>query len=324
MARVMFGRGSPSLKPGRGAAPLPSLWFAPAPGTPDWPGVVQRFDELAPLIDGIELYHTQFMASVDDAYPANGPNTLTRMVALGLLPLIERAGLTLSLDAPALKDWKDAEGFYVDDPAAYAGQNLEAIRGVERAGGTVHELSWDEPFAAGLLLRRDAPWRFARVEEHVREVQRQLLAQRPGLEFQHCEPYPALGLGAHVAVIERLRPRVYEVDVDYRAARQRGTIRQLQDALGVMQRRCGVLGVQFSVIVWGCDEKTDESFVRSARTLLAVVQDAVFAGRLRWPDRLVVQSWSDTSKEPRIVPATLPPERATSLWGLLRATQAAL
>ena len=125
--------------------------------------------------------------------------------------------------------------------------------------------------------------------------------------------------------IEAFTPAFFHLDIDYRAARQPGSLRTLQADLVRVADCCRVSGVPFGVIIWGYEEDTAETFVRSARTLLAAVQQAVIRGDVGWPDRLIVQSWSATAVlGPRLIPPTLPPDGTASLWGLLRTVKGAL
>ncbi|HZL93097.1 MAG TPA: hypothetical protein VFB99_05610, partial [Vicinamibacterales bacterium] len=127
------------------------------------------------------------------------------------------------------------------------------------------------------------------------------------------------------SIVEAFSPAFFHLDIDYRAARQRMSVEILQADLARIAACCRMSKVSFGVIIWGFDEHTAETFMRSARTLLAAIQQAVIRGDLSWPDRLIVQSWSATAVlGPRLIPPTLPPDGSTSLWGLLRLVKSSL
>jgi hypothetical protein len=91
-----------------------------------------------------------------------------------------------------------------------------------------------------------------------------------------------------------------------------------------VQRTCNSSGVSHGIIVWGCDESSTDTWARSARDLLAAIQETVHRGEMTWPHRLIVQSWSANGTAPRVMPPTLPADDPQTLWGLLRDVRAAL
>jgi hypothetical protein len=127
------------------------------------------------------------------------------------------------------------------------------------------------------------------------------------------------------AIVAALSPAFFHLDIDYRAATQRGPVKRLQADVSRLADCCRVAEVPFGVIIWGYEEHTAETFMSSARTLLAALQQAVIRGDLSWPDRLIVQSWSAAAVlGPRLIPPTLPPDGSASLWGLLRVVKSSL
>jgi hypothetical protein len=85
----------------------------------------------------------------------------------------------------------------------------------------------------------------------------------------------------------------FHLDIDYRHAASRNDgLRTLSMDMSRVQRTCNSSGVSHGIIVWGCDESSTDTWARSARDLLAAIQDTVHRGEMIWPHRLIVQSWS--------------------------------
>jgi len=316
----------PKLEPGPGLSPRPELWFCPSPGTQDWPALADpgTFAMLAADCDGLQLYQDQLLdlplppgPIPRGKLPPHGWNTWRAFREWGILPLAASHSLPISVESPGLKEWSG-------DPLVYADRILESVRVAHGIGGRVHAVSLDEPLNAGLHICQPA-WPFEQVLEHLRDVRRLVGIAEPGLDVGLIEPYPAIAADVLCSIIEAFTPAFFHLDIDYRAAKQMASTRTLQADLVRMADCCRARGIPFGIIIWGYEEDTAETFIRSARTLLAVVQQAVIRGDLTWPDRLIVQSWSATAVlGPRLIPPTLPPDGTASLWGLLRMVKAAL
>jgi hypothetical protein len=225
--------------------------------------------------------------------------------------------LRVIVESPGLKDWSP-------DPAVYVDRILESARIARAMGGSIHAVALDEPFNAGLNMWQPA-WSVSHVLDHLRTVRQQVQQHEASIEVGLIEPYPTIDVQMLCSIVETFSPAFLHLDIDYRAARQRGSVKMLQADLVRLADCCRMLKVPFGVIIWGYEEHTAETFMRSARTLLAVVQQAVHRGDLSWPDRLIVQSWSATAVlGPRLIPPTLPPDGSASLWGLLRIVKRSL
>jgi hypothetical protein len=323
---IIGRRKDPKLKSGPGMNPRPELWFCPSPGTPDWRALADptTFEALAADCDALQLYQDQLRESPlpppglpREALPPQGWNTWRAFREWNILSMAASHALPVIVESPGLKEWSD-------DPAVYATRILESLHIARDIGGAISAVSLDEPWSAGLHLRQP-PWSFEDVLGHVLEVRRQVQSSEPSVGIGLIEPYPAFAVDVLCKIIEEFRPAFFHLDIDYRAARQQGPLMTLQGDLVRLADCCRASGVAFGIIIWGYDEDTAETFIRSARTLLAAVQQAVIRGDLSWPDRLIVQSWSATAVlGPRLIPPTLPPEGSASLWGLLRAVKASL
>ena len=325
---LIFRRGQrePRLAPGPNAAPLPELWFCPSPGTPDWRALADpsTFAMLAADCDALQLYQDQLLDAPMPplglprrALPPHGWNTWRAFREWGILSLAASHRLAVIVESPGLKEWSD-------DPVLYANRILESARAAREMGGSVQAVSFDEPWNAGINIRQPA-WSFEQVLAHLDEVRRLVQMTEPDIGIGLIEPYPAIAVDALCASIARFRPSFFHLDIDYRAATQAAPLATLQADLAHIANCCRTTGVPFGVIIWGYDEDTAETFMRSARTLLAAIQQAVIRGDLVWPDRLIVQSWSATAVlGPRLVPPTLPPDGSASLWGLLRLVKRSL
>lgn len=319
------GRRDPKLKAGIGANPRPQLWFCPSPGTPDWRALADpaTFAMLAADCDALQLYQDQLLEAEltlglpRSALPPHGWNTWRAFKEWGILSMAAAHNLRVIVESPGLKDWSP-------DPALYVDRILESARIALQIGGSIHAVAFDEPFNAGLNMWQPA-WSISDVLVHLRNV-RELVQQRePSIEVGLIEPYPTLDVKMLCSIVEAFSPAFFHLDIDYRAARQRGSVKMLQADLVRLADCCRMSKIPFGVIIWGYEEQTAETFIRSARTLLAAIQQAVIRGDLSWPDRLIVQSWSATAVlGPRLIPPTLPPDGSASLWGLLRIVKRSL
>jgi hypothetical protein len=319
-------RNDPKLKRGPGTSPRPELWFCPSPGTPDWRALADpaTFAMLAADCDALQLYQDQLLEapmpparSPRSALPPHGWNTWRAFRDWGILPMAALHRLPVIVEAPGLKEWSDS-------PAVYADRILESARIARRIGGAISAISLDEPWNAAMNIRQP-PWPFDQALAHLDEMRRLVRINEPDLVIGLIEPYPALTVDTLCASITQFAPAFFHLDIDFRAARQAATLAMIQREVARVADCCRTAGVPFGIIIWGYDEDTAETFMRSAQTLLAAIQHAVLRGELAWPDRLIVQSWSATSiLGPRLIPPTLPPDGATSLWGLLRTVKASL
>jgi hypothetical protein len=160
---------------------------------------------------------------------------------------------------------------------------------------------------------------------HIEELRRRVHDAESAVSIGLIEAYPAHTVEVLCEVVQRFAPAFLHLDIDYRFARQTAPPARVQADLTQLAECCRSARVPFGVIIWGYEEDTAETFIRSALRLLAVIQQAVLRGDITWPDRLIVQSWSATAVlGPRLIPPTLPPDGETSLWGLLRTVKRAL
>lgn len=279
---------------------------------------------LAGDCDALQLYQDQLLDSPmpprglpRSALPPHGWNTWRAFREWGILPMAAAHNLPVIVESPGLKEWSR-------DPDVYVERILASARTARDIGGSVHAVSLDEPFNAGFNLWQPA-WPLMDVLTHLRAVRDGVRVQEPSIDVGLIEPYPAIDVATLCSIVEAFAPAFFHLDIDYRAARQRGSIRMLQDDLVRIAECCRLSRIPFGVIVWGYEEHTAQTFVRSARTLLAMIQQVVARGDLSWPDRLIVQSWSATAiLGPRLIPPTLPPDGTESLWGLLRMVKRSL
>lgn len=320
------GRNEPKLRRGVGATPRPQLWFCPSPGTPDWRALSDpsTFAMLANDCDALQLYQDQLLDAPmpplglpRTALPPHGWNTWRAFREWGILSMAAAHNLPVIVESPGLKEW-------ARDPSVYVNRILECARTARDLQGSIQAVALDEPFQAGFHLWQPA-WSLPEVLTHVRTVREQVHMREPSIGVGLIEPYPTIDATTVCSIVEAFAPAFFHLDIDYRAARQRGSLHTLQADLVRIADCCRISRVPFGVIVWGYEEDTAETFIRSARTLLAAIQQAVIRGDLAWPDRLIVQSWSATAVlGPRLIPPTLPPDGSESLWGLLRIVKSSL
>jgi hypothetical protein len=296
------------------------LWFCPSPGTPDWPALSdpETFAMLAADCDALQLYQDQLLdlpmpplGLPRTALPPHGWNTWRAFREWGILSMAAAHKLPLIVESPGLKEWSP-------DPAVYVDRIVESARVARDIGGSIQAVAFDEPFNAGFNIWQPS-WPMSDVLVHLRAVRERAQAREPSIAVGLIEPYPAIDVDMLCSIVAAFSPAFFHLDIDYRAARQRASVKVLQADLARIAECCRTSQVRFGVIIWGFDEHTAETFMKSARTLLAAIQQAVIRGDLTWPDRLIVQSWSATAVlGPRLIPPTLPPDGSASLWGLLR------
>lgn len=325
---LIFRRGQrdPQLRPGPQASPRPELWFCPSPGTPDWKALSDpaTFAMLAADCDALQLYQDQLLdhplpplGVPRSGLPPHGWNTWRAFREWGILSMAASHSLPLIVESPGLKEWSE-------DPRVYVDRIIESARVARALGGAVDAVSLDEPWNAGFNIRQPA-WSFEQILAHLLEVRRLVQMAEPGVSIGLIEPYPAIAVDTLCSSVAALAPAFFHLDIDYRAAKQRASRATLQADLARMADGCRAAGIPFGVIIWGFEDDTAETFVRSAHQLLAALQQAVIRGNLTWPDRLIVQSWSAAAiLGPRLIPPTLPPEGSASLWGLLRTVRRSL
>ena len=320
------GGGDPKLRPGPGASPRPDLWFCPSPGTPDWKTLADpsTFAMLAADCDALQLYQDQLLDAPmpplgvpRSALPPHGWNTWRAFREWGILSMAADHGLPLVIESPGLKEWSP-------DPTVYASRIIESARIARALGSAVQAVALDEPWNAGFNIRQPA-WTFDQVLAHISEVRRLVHMNEPGIGFGLIEPYPTMTADMLCSSIEAYAPAFFHIDIDYLSVKRSGARDRLRTDLARVAACCRASGVRFGIIIWGYEEDTAETFVRSAHTLLAAIQQEVIRGRLSWPDRLIVQSWSAAAVlGPRLIPPTMPPDGSVSLWGLLRTVRRSL
>jgi hypothetical protein len=279
---------------------------------------------LAADCDALQLYQDQLLDAPmpplglpRSALPPHGWNTWRAFREWGILSMAASHGLPVIVESPGLKEWSD-------DPVVYADRILQSTRTARASGGAIQAISLDEPWNAGSNVRQPA-WSFDNVLAHVNEVRRLVRIADPAVAVGLIEPYPAVAVDILCSIVQGFAPKFFHLDIDYRAARQLGSLKSLQADLVRVDECCRRSQVPFGIIIWGYEEDTADTFMRSARTLLAAVQQAVMRGDLPWPDRLIVQSWSAAAVlGPRLIPPTVPPDGTASLWGLLRIVKSSL
>ncbi len=279
---------------------------------------------LAADCDALQLYQDQLLDAPmpplglpRTALPPHGWNTWRAFREWGILSMATDHNLRIIVESPALKEW-------AREPAVYIDRIIESSRIARNIGGSVRAVALDEPFNAGFHLWQPA-WSMRDVLLHLEGVREQVQGKEPSIEVGLIEPYPAIDAGMLCSIVEAFVPAFFHLDIDYRASRQRQPLKMLHADIARIADCCRRSRVPFGVIIWGYEEHTAETFVRSARALLSAIQRGVDRGDLAWPDRLIVQSWSATSiLGPRLIPPTLPPDGAASLWGLLRLVKRSL
>jgi hypothetical protein len=307
---------APQLQPGRGDGPRPAVWFCPTPGA-EWDAIARAgtFDALRSETQTLQLYHAQLLSPTSTPADYHHPNNASRFEELNVLRHASALAWPLAVEGPALKSWSD-------DPQVYIDQWKRAL---DRAAALGHVVDWvvfDEPLYAALVAITPA-WTRAKILDHVRTVFDAVRGM--GAHVILTEPYPSVAIETMQWMIEAVPWDGFHLDIDYRHAASRNNgLRTLSMDMSRVQRTCNSSGVSHGIIVWGCDESSTDTWARSARDLLAAIQDTVHRGEMIWPHRLIVQSWSANGTAPRVMPPTLPADDPHTLWGLLKDVLAAL
>ena len=279
---------------------------------------------LAADCDALQLYQDQLLDAPmpplglpRSALPPHGWNTWRAFKEWGILSMAAAHNLQVIVESPGLKEWSP-------DPAVYVGRILESARIARAIGGSIRAVALDEPFNAGFNMRQPA-WSVSVVRAHLHDVREQVQAREPSIDVGLIEPYPTIEAEMLCQIVDAFSPAFFHLDIDYRHAASRSNgLDALSLDMSRVQRTCNSSGISHGIIVWGCDESSTDTWARSARDLLAAIQDTVHRGEMTWPHRMIVQSWSANGTAPRVMPPTLPADDPRSLWGLLRDVRAAL
>jgi hypothetical protein len=292
-------------------APLPvsaqRIWFTPGPGTLDFQRLFEHPDEwqrARALITVFQFYqqHTQMP-------PASivGPNSYDAFVRVDAFRRIRAWGMKTAMELGSVK-----EGYCLDEPdgmEASIQSTLASVMAVEAAGGTVDYLAQDEPFVSGRLRVCGGPAlepTADKVAAYMSAVQRRF----PNIGIGLIEAYPFSSAATIETILDLLRargtpPAFLHVDVDWRALEPGEFARDLPRLQAAARAR----GITFGVIVWGYNGDADRLFADDAADIANRLADA-FGSWEKMPERIIFQSWAESSTGLQITPSNLPEDRA--------------
>jgi hypothetical protein len=204
------------------------------------------------------------------------------------------------------------EGYCLDEPngmEASIQSTIASVMAVEAAGGTVDYLAQDEPFVSGRLGVCGGPAlepTADKVAAYMSAVQRRF----PNIGIGLIEAYPFSSAATIETILDLLRargtpPAFLHVDVDWRALEPGEFARDLPRLQAAARAR----GITFGVIVWGYNGDADRLFADDAADIANRLADA-FGSWENMPERIIFQSWAESSTGLQITPSNLPEVRA--------------
>ena len=280
----------------------PELWFCPVHASEDllpWllgdgPGLLHDRNGI------LQLYGHTFRNQLEHI----GPNTLERWAAEGVGGVI--ATLPLVLEVGSLKECAYDADIPITTPAA---QN--AIDGLRTlVPGVAVRLAMDEP----LVAADRCPLTVDEAVHRVAEFARAFDLETVGL----VEGFPSIPVSRALEFVDRLaadglRLPFVHLDVDYNVFTTQKQLETGYRDLRTFRDELRTRGIASGVIVWGRDDRTEATFIQSARQLFAIFQRAFEAD---WPDHLIIQSWGQESPVgPGLPGKNLPSTRR--LWQLV-------
>ena len=271
------------------------LWFGPNVDS-DFQGLMDRPEEWV---------HARSNISTLQVYIQN----VEALAAGGFFKALQEAGLDLTIEAGAVKDWSlDGRN------AAWA--ILRAIEQVRSTGGEVQRVVLDEPLGA---MQANAITRDQTVEAtcHVINRVRAVGVREVGL----IEPYPYCSADDIVAFMEAVQqagssPSFLHLDVDrYGIKDQRIKPAQACRDHQLVRGRCFAWGIPFGIVVFGQRAGSSEAVYRQS-VLDWLPQMKYYCGGL--PDRVIVQSWEiDPASGKLTMPHNAPETDRTSHTALV-------
>lgn len=278
----LFGRRpKPAVK-----GPCPDIWLGPAPGIP-LPMLLDptTIEELRSLnVSTIQFYQQQTMEVVPIIAEPN-----TRSSTETVAGRLREAGFATAIEVSSLKEWNKN-----DDSAMPTA--LSALDSASVVGAKL--IISDEAFAAGKWIGMSQFEALRRIEDFSAATGAILVEPFPSLsadEIMRAAYAMYRGLknfdGEHVKCFVHLDIDLHAIHNEDAAKRQ---LREIVD-------RCGIDKIEVGIVIWGCDERSDAHWMKSANDLVAFLRETFKSSP--WPTRLIIQSWSPDVQAPRRRPS---------------------
>ena len=185
---------------------------------------------------------------------------------------------------------------------------IEIIRRLERAGGTVRLIAFDEPFAGGYLAAHPGACRWS-IERTAQELARfvdGVHATYPAIVMGDIEPWPWASTALLADWLDAYRSAAgsdlafLHLDIDWRVFSSDEWAAQAHEVELDVHRHGARFGIIYNGCDSGCDGQTDERWLARAQRNVLDYELAGFGS----PDDVVFQSWED--KPDRALPETDP------------------
>ena len=308
--------------------PTPKLSLVPNVGSRDLIETLTppcAWERTRALIDELGLYDHHVLATPADAATRKvGKNRVELLKAADVFATLQRWGLHLTIEAPAVKAW-DRSG------EKSSAQLTTVIDTVRLAGGHVSLVNFDEPLASSIEGQHDrsdvhSRTHYPYTEHQVRDVARitarccntaRAMGSRPAIS-EAWPQHPMARIVPFVQHVEDFGGGVKRVVLNIDPSAEmtgRGDPHQLE-------RWCRSKRIEFAVILTGHriqpGQKAASHYCRKALAMLDLIEKLKLT-----PDRLVLQSWQECGGE-KWVPDNLPETGTDSHLSLVRRVAAAV
>src|SRR5260221_1577456 len=279
-------------------APLPRTWFAPNMGSADYVDLFSKPDEWRATRSRIGVFKFYTPNLLKTACAICGNNTLDAFVEADAFRKLEKWGIAIAVEVPAVKPWGCGE--------KEVNVVIGIVQSVERNGGHVSLLAMDEPLEGSQSLGRNAgrgcgldrDQAAAAVVRYGQDIH----ARFPGVRIGEIEPYPsssAAQLGEWVDTLRRagFNPAFFHLDVDRNAAR--AGHKDVARDLKLLQQVFAHGSIPFGVILWS-PAKSDREFYESTMQCARTVNAA-----LGKPEQIILHDWAGAEGVPHNIPANM-------------------
>ncbi len=247
------------------------IWFGPAPGALDYRHLFEQPEEWVRARALVNVF--QFYQQHTESPPAGivGPNGYDALAASGAFRALTAWGIKTAIEVGAVK-----EHWCTTGPEGMQGSiraTLDAVAAVQKAGGTVHYLTMDEPWVAGRQAICGGP----ALEPTADRLQIYMSAVRtahPEIRLGLTEAYPYSSAAQFERMLLLLRergvpPAFVHLDVDWHALKPGDFVRDVPRIAAAVRAE----EVPFGIIIWGYNGDADALFASDAADLTNAVAE---------------------------------------------------
>lgn len=245
------------------AHPPTSWWLCPNVASPDLVEVITGL----PANVTVQLYPYSFLDGPASIIGPNGRSAVS--------PAVRSRHVAVELGSVK----GNSVEFQIQD-----GWSIRAI--IEAQGGSISSIAMDEPLTF-------AKQNGISVVDAIDRVGKFIAAFNCDVGW--IEAYPTIPIAEWIGKSDPMaqRPKFFHVDLDLNAVMKANALMKAAEDMRWLQRLARERNTPLGVIVWGCDEQSEASFLASAKRLVGFFQDTF---RQDWPDRVIVQSWMTTGE----------------------------